>query len=561
MRDLIRRAAGMAVAAAGAGVLAAGLMTAAPGTAAAATTLTAAGAVLPAGVVLDPGSSPAVSLASVSCASAGNCTAVGEYDESSGDSQGLLLTETAGTWAAGVEAPLPAGAAANPEVNLASLSCASAGNCTAVGSYTDSSGGTQALALTETAGTWAAGVEAPLPAGAAANPEASLFSVSCPSPGNCAAGGSYVDNSGPTVDSSGHTQVVLLTETAGTWAAAEAAPPAGGLANPFFPLLTMGVSCASAGNCTAVASYNLGTNNVQPVVLTETAGTWAAGVQVPTPAGSTFGRLFSVSCASAGECTAVGYYGDISSNSWHGLLVSQTSAQPTTTALASSASPSAAGHPVTYTATVSPPPDGGTAAFTDNGTPITGCTAQPVSTSTGRATCQTTPSSAGAHNITAAFSGTGSFTASTSATLTQVVTKAACPSLAGCNLSGLNLTNAQLPGANLTGANLNGTSLAGANLASANLTGANLNGASVAGANLASANLTGANLNGANLTGANLAGANLAGANLNKANLTGANLAGANLVGANINKVTWSNTTCPDGTNSNADGGTCTAHL
>jgi hypothetical protein len=29
----------------------------------------------------------------------------------------------------------------------------------------------------------------------------------------------------------------------------------------------------------------------------------------------------------------------------------------------------------------------------------------------------------------------------------------------------------------------------------------------------------------------------------------------------NFNKVTWSNTTCPDSTNSNADGGTCAGHL
>ena len=46
--------------------------------------------------------------------------------------------------------------------------------------------------------------------------------------------------------------------------------------------------------------------------------------------------------------------------------------------------------------------------------------------------------------------------------------------------------------------------------------------------------------------------------NLQEANLTDANLSGASLVGANLNKVTWSNTTCPDGTNSDLDGDTCT---
>ena len=112
-------------------------------------------------------------------------------------------------------------------------------------------------------------------------------------------------------------------------------------------------------------------------------------------------------------------------------------------------------------------------------------------------------------------------TVSTSTTVTQFVTKTPCTSLAGCNLSGLNLSGARLAGANLTGANLNG----------------------------------------ANLTGASLSGANLSGANLNGATLTGASLSGATVTGTNFNKVTWSNTTCPDGTNSNADGGTCTSHL
>jgi hypothetical protein len=41
----------------------------------------------------------------------------------------------------------------------------------------------------------------------------------------------------------------------------------------------------------------------------------------------------------------------------------------------------------------------------------------------------------------------------------------------------------------------------------------------------------------------------------------GANLSGAMVTGANFNNVTWSDTTCPDGTNSNADGGACAGHL
>src|SRR5207248_1599651 len=124
-----------------------------------------------------------------------NCSAVGTYTDSSGAGQGLLLTETGGTWTQAVEAVPPANAAPNPNVTLPSVSCASAGNCSAVGTYRDSSGADQGLLLTETAGVWAIGVEPTLPANAASNPHVVLNSVSCASAGNCSAVGYYRDNS------------------------------------------------------------------------------------------------------------------------------------------------------------------------------------------------------------------------------------------------------------------------------------------------------------------------------------------------------------------------------
>jgi hypothetical protein len=116
---------------------------------------------------------------------------------------------------------------------------------------------------------------------------------------------------------------------------------------------------------------------------------------------------------------------------------------------------------------------------------------------------------------------------------TVIVTNTPCATLAGCNLHGLDLSNAILAGADLS----SGTDLSNANLNKANLSGANLS----------YANLSGANLNQADLTGVNLTGANLTGANLNKATVDG---------------VIWSNTTCPDGTSSSASTPeTCVGHL
>src|SRR5439155_255649 len=133
------------------------------------------------------GPDPHAFLSSVSCASAGDCGAVGGYTDSSGHGQGLLLTKTAGSWTTGVEAGLPADAGPDPHAFLSSVSCAAAGDCSAVGQYTDSSVHRQGVLLTESGGTWAAGLEATLPANAGSDPVVILSSVSCPSAGNCSA--------------------------------------------------------------------------------------------------------------------------------------------------------------------------------------------------------------------------------------------------------------------------------------------------------------------------------------------------------------------------------------
>jgi len=61
--------------------------------------------------------------------------------------------------------------------------------------------------------------------------------------------------------------------------------------------------------------------------------------------------------------------------------------------------------------------------------------------------------------------------------------------------------------------------------------------------------------------GIDLADCTFTGANLTGVNLTGADLSGANLSYAVLTGVSWSNTTCPDGTNSDSDGHTCANNL
>jgi serine protease len=97
----------------------------------------------------------------------------------------------------------------------------------------------------------------------------------------------------------------------------------------------------------------------------------------------------------------------------------------TSTALSSSANPAAQGQLVTYTATVSPVPDGGTVAFADGAGTISGCGSVGVSTTTGQASCQATyTAGAGSpHAIRASYSGDPSYIASVSSTLSETVNR------------------------------------------------------------------------------------------------------------------------------------------
>ncbi len=103
--------------------------------------------------------------------------------------------------------------------------------------------------------------------------------------------------------------------------------------------------------------------------------------------------------------------------------------KPTTTGLVGSASPSAPGQTVTFTATVAPAPGGGAVTFAVDGTALAGCGARAVDPATGRATCQISSLTAGTHSVVAGYGGDAFHTGSTSAALTQSVVAAPAASL------------------------------------------------------------------------------------------------------------------------------------
>jgi uncharacterized protein YjbI with pentapeptide repeats len=107
-------------------------------------------------------------------------------------------------------------------------------------------------------------------------------------------------------------------------------------------------------------------------------------------------------------------------------------------------------------------------------------------------------------------------------------------SLVGAQLRGVVLDRAQLRGASLVGAQLRGVVLDRAQLRGASLVGAQLQGASLEKAQLQGASLYGTQLQGASLYGAQLQGAKLDDAQLQGASLDGAQLQGASLIFAQL---------------------------
>jgi hypothetical protein len=139
------------------------------------------------------GNAPRSPMGSIACPSAGKCSAVGWYLDDHGSYHGLLLRERASTWSPS-ELVFPSGVRAipgisQPGISLDSVACRSAGNCLAVGPYNQSPNRLRPLLVTERNGRWVEGTEAPPPKGAGKNYNASLSSVSCPAPETCVAVG------------------------------------------------------------------------------------------------------------------------------------------------------------------------------------------------------------------------------------------------------------------------------------------------------------------------------------------------------------------------------------
>ena len=234
----------------------------------------------------------------VSCLSAGNCTAVGNYTDNTNRVRPWVGVETSGVWDRGVGVTLPSDAGSGL-ANLNGVSCTSVGNCVAVGEYRDSNGARQAMTAAQADGIWVRAAKLNLPTDASGF--AVLTGVSCTSAGNCVTAGNYTDRSG-------HQQAMVATETDGVWGQAALVPAPIGASTNARGFLGP-VSCTSVGNCVAVGDYVDSSEAMQAMAATMSGGVWGTAVQVVAPsdvAADADVALLGVSCPSVSSCSAAG---------------------------------------------------------------------------------------------------------------------------------------------------------------------------------------------------------------------------------------------------------------
>jgi hypothetical protein len=196
-----------------------------------------------------------------------------------------VVSEQGGVWGTAIDVPGLAALDVDGYSGVSRVSCATAGNCVAAGSYGTSTGN-QAFVVSETGGVWGTAIEVPGLAALDVGGGAVVTSVSCGSPGNCTAGGSYFDTQ------SYH--AFLVSENDGTWGKA-------------FDLGTTGdevvsVSCTGAGDCVAGGGWSNRVGRGGAFVVEERNGTWSHRRKLP---GIAF--VSSVSCASPGNCAAAAF--------------------------------------------------------------------------------------------------------------------------------------------------------------------------------------------------------------------------------------------------------------
>jgi len=199
-------------------------------------------------------------VSAVSCAPSADCAIGGTYDDTLGNPQAWVASGHAGTWSNAIALPgsITTGGG-HSEINA--VSCATGNYCVAVGETSTDQFSDRATLAVDLGGTWQQAMILP----GVGTSSSQALSVSCPSPGNCAARGFYTD-------ASGNGQVFTTDEVNGVWGSAAKLP--GQSSQGHFSTQSH-VSCWSAGNCvTGVVVAT--TTGLQAIVSVESPAALAA---------------------------------------------------------------------------------------------------------------------------------------------------------------------------------------------------------------------------------------------------------------------------------------------
>ena len=246
-------------------------------------------------------------LLGVTCASASDCWAVGYYLDASGTTYQTLIERWDGTAWAIVTSPNTSATQTNA---LSGVTCTSASDCWAVGSYYN---GTADQTLIERwdGTSWtivtSPNIGSPVPNTAASVPNI-LAGVTCASTSECWAVGYYHVS----VNGIGTVYQTLIERWDGSaWTIVISLSTSTAQYN-----LLAGVTCASTSDCWAVGTYYNG--SADQTLIEHWDGTAWTVVSSPNPSVQTF--LNGVTCASASECWAVGYYYNYSTTAYQTLI-------------------------------------------------------------------------------------------------------------------------------------------------------------------------------------------------------------------------------------------------
>jgi hypothetical protein len=229
----------------------------------------------------------------VTCSSVADCWAVGYYDSGNSVKQTLIEHWDGNLWRI-VTSPntLPV------ESNLLSgIACASASECWAVGDSSDPSGKIYQTLIEQWNGTSWSIVSSPNTLPVQSN---FLSGVACSAVADCWAVGYFIGNA-----AQGGANQTLIEHWNGTSWSIATSPNTSTTQNN----LLLGVTCPSASQCWAVGYFKNDTGISQTLIEEWNGTSWGTGpFRSPNTNLTQNNLLLGVTCPSASQCWAVGYY-------------------------------------------------------------------------------------------------------------------------------------------------------------------------------------------------------------------------------------------------------------